>query len=62
MKDEYSHRQILDEKYEKGREEKGRETAVNLIQMGALTEEQISQATGLSAEDIRRLQVQVSAS
>ena len=49
MKDEYGQRLLI----EKGREE----TAVNLIKMGALTEDQISQATGLPAEAIRRLQI-----
>ncbi len=57
MKDEYGQRQLLDEKYEKGREKGREETAVSLIKMGALTEEQISQATGLPVEEIRRLQV-----
>lgn len=49
MKDEYSQRQILDERLEK--------TAMNLINMGVLTEEQIAQATGLSVEAVRQLQI-----
>jgi len=63
MKDEYGYRQLMDKEYEKGRdeglkegvEEGRRKTAICMIKIGAFSEEQIAQATGLSLEEIRKL-------
>ena len=59
MKDEHSFQLIYDEKYqkgvEKGRKEGVEDTAANLLALGALSHEQIAQATGLSPEEIRKL-------
>ncbi len=41
---------------EKGGRKKALETAMNLLSMGVLTSVQIAQATGLSEEEIKRLQ------
>lgn len=44
-----------EEGFEDGERSKAQESARNLLAMGLLTKEQISQATGLSVEDIRAL-------
>jgi len=41
---------------EKGEQEKAIKTAKNLLSMGVLTSDQIAQATGLTTEEIRKLQ------
>jgi predicted transposase/invertase (TIGR01784 family) len=46
---------LLKEAREEGREEGRRETARNLIALGALTDAQIAQATGLSVEQVEAL-------
>ncbi|MBQ9539198.1 MAG: hypothetical protein IJU95_07995 [Treponema sp.] len=44
-----------EEGFEDGERSKAQESARNLLKMGLGTHEQISQATGLSVEDIRAL-------
>jgi predicted transposase/invertase (TIGR01784 family) len=46
----------LEEGIEKGATDKAKETAETLLKMGVLSTEQISQATGLSVKEIRKLQ------
>ncbi|MCG5517405.1 MULTISPECIES: Rpn family recombination-promoting nuclease/putative transposase [unclassified Ectothiorhodospira] len=42
---------------QEGRHENARETAINLLKLGALTEEQIAQTTGLSLDEVKALQL-----
>ncbi|CAN2039731.1 transposase [Candidatus Magnetomoraceae bacterium gMMP-15] len=63
MKDEYSLKLLIEERarkkskewIEKGRQEERKITALNLLKMGTLTNEQISQATGLNLKDVKKL-------
>ena len=46
----------LEQGMKKGEQKKAVKTAKNLLSMGVLTPEQIAQATGLTTEEIRKLQ------
>ena len=46
---------MIESAYDEGIEKGKFEVAANMLRMGLLTADQIAQATGLSADEIRRL-------
>ena len=56
MKDEYNQEEKLLEEHNKGKEEGIKETVRNLLKKGYLTVEQISDATGLTVDEIKGLE------
>ena len=56
--DEEARCEGLQERLQKGRQEGQRLTAINLLKLGVLTNEQIAQSTGLSVAEVEKLRLE----